>query len=917
MSLIRLRRIGLPVPAGFCVAATVLQEHLERNNLVSRAKATVDKLAKAEPQAKGPILADLRGAIINAPLAEDVRREIETQYRALAAGHVAVRSSGTAEDLPGHSFAGQYDTYLGVADLAGCVEAVKKCWASLWTLRAYEYREKNGFDHLKIGMAVIVQTLVAADVSGVIFTVDPLTGGRSRIIIEACFGLGDALVSGKVTPDRFVVHKRSFRIPSRAISEKKVERVLAGNGQVQEQAVPKEKSSACCLDEKQIRKLAKLAKKVENGFGCPQDIEWAICNGKIFFLQSRPITALPPVKSWEDRQIWCCSPAKEVMPDVMTPMSLSVIDALLADFIDPVFGLLCMDRGEQPIYGLVAGRLYFNANIWGAVFRDLPGTKGLDFMKLAGSHKGLQKVIDRLLNASDEDLPDMKFKRFKFFLKIPLTILGSLFDTPAKGRHILARAGAQNVTWSRLDVANLTTEEITACCQEIMMKLTEPLRQMPYLVSIFGALAILDVVCNKWFPDGNTKTGKLLTGMGGMVDASAGLDIWRLAAIAHSKPDVDDLILSNKDWRTIEKELCRGRPALEARAGSPRHDDSGREFLAEWNRFMFLHGHHCRGELELYNKRWAETPDYILKFVRSHITQMGKMDPVQSFAISARRRQELEQQCRRQLRNPIKRMVFNLLLDRAQQGSIFRENAKSEVIKVLTMMRKLVIELGKRLAGSGVLENADDIFFLRYEEIAPAVMGGSLPLGRDGGQQTIPVGATPCGCPGQARGPAPTRLRMSSVIAARRAEYNKNNSVVPPDVVFGKFDPDNYIADAEDESVAASLGAGNDGQVLNGLGVSPGKATGKARVILRADTEEQLLAGEILVAPFTDPGWTPYFVPAAAIVMDEGGVISHGSIVAREYGIPAVVNVGGGTKIIKTGQIIHVDGDNGRITVLQ
>jgi pyruvate,water dikinase len=874
MSLIRLRRIGLPVPAGFCVAATVLQEHLEQNNLISRVKATVDKLAKAEPQAKGAILADLRAAIINAPLAQEVQREIETHYRALAADRVAVRSSGTAEDLPGHSFAGQYDTYLGVADVAGCIEAIKKCWASLWTLRAYEYRERNDFDHLKIGMAVIVQTLVAADVSGVIFTVDPLTGGRSRIIIEACFGLGEALVSGKVTPDRFIVNKRNLRILSRTISDKKVERLPVGNGLVQEQAVPKERSSACCLEHKQIKKLAKLAKKVETGSGCPQDIEWAICKKKIFFLQSRPITALPPEKSWEDRQIWCCSPAREVMPDVVTPMSLSVIDALLADFIDPIFGLLCMDRGDQPIYGLVAGRIYFNANIWGAVFRDLPGTKGLDFMKLAGGHKGLQKVIDRLQNACDEDLPDTRFKRYRFFLKIPLIILGALCNTPSKGRRILARAGAQNEKWSRLDVASLTTEEITACCQEIMMKLTEPLRHMPYLVSIFGALAILDVVCNKWFPDGNTKTGRLLAGMGGMVDASAGLDIWRLAAMAHSKPDVDDLILSNKDWHTVEAELSR--------------TESGREFLAEWNRFMLLHGHHCRGELELYNKRWAETPDYILKFVRSHITQIGKIDPVQSFAISARQRQELEQQCRRQLRNPIKRMIFNHLLARSQQGSIFRENAKSEVIKVLTMMRKLVIELGKRLAGSGVLENADDIFFLRYEEITPVARGGSL----------------------KAAG-------FGDGVRARRAEYNKNNSVIPPDVVFGKFDPDNYVPDAEDESVAASPGAGNDGQVLNGIGVSPGKATGKARVILRADTEEQLLAGEILVAPFTDPGWTPYFVPAAAIVMDEGGVISHGSIVAREYGIPAVVNVGGGTRIIKTGQMIQVDGDNGVVTLLE
>ena len=872
MSLIRLRRIGLPVPAGFCITANVLHEHLERNNLIAHTKRIVAELTKAEPHDKSVFLERLRAVVVKPALPEEVQRQIETHYHTLGAGHVAVRSSCTAEDLPGHSFAGQYDTYLGVADVSGCIEAIKKCWASLWTLRAYEYREKNGFDHLKIGMAVIVQTLVAADVSGVIFTVDPLTGARSRVVIEACFGLGESLVSGKVTPDRFAVHKRSLKVLSRTISEKKVERVPAGNGQVREQTVPKDKSSSCCLEDKQVKKLAKFAKRVEDGFGCPQDIEWAICNRRIFFLQSRPITALPPEKSWEDRQIWCCTPAKEVLPDVVTPVSFSVIDTLLGDFIDPVFRQLCMDRGKQPLYGLVAGRIYFNANIWGAVFRDLPGTKGLDFMKLTGSHRGLQQVIQRLRDACDEDLPDVKFKRFRFFLKIPLTILDALASTPGKGRRILAEAQAASEEWSRLNAASLTTEEIASCCRKITAQLAERLGLITYLFNALAALPLLDRVCSKWLSEGSVSAGKLLAGTGGMVDANAGLDIWRLAAAAHSRTGVRDLILSNKDWLVVEKELSK--------------TDSGRDFLEQWNRFMLLHGHHCRGELELYNKRWAETPDYVLKFVRSHITQMGRIDPVQNFAETAEQRRQLEQQCRRQLRNPLKRMVFNLLLARARQGSVFRENVKSEVIKLLTAMRRLLIELGKRLADHRILENADDIFFLRLDEVTPLAMGRSLkaPGCGDGAHHTV-----------------------RKLVVARRAQYDKDNSVTPPDVVFGKFDPDKYVPDVEDEQA----------QVLNGLGVSPGKATGKARVILRADSDQQLLAGEILVAPFTDPGWTPYFVPAAAIVMDEGGVISHGSIVAREYGIPAVVNVGGGTRIIKTGQMIHVDGDNGRVTVLQ
>ncbi|MGB2861993.1 MAG: PEP/pyruvate-binding domain-containing protein, partial [Sedimentisphaerales bacterium] len=861
LSLIHLGRIGLAVPPGFCITATAFREHLEQNKLLTCLKAGVDELTKTGPQAKEEVLSTLRHAIVEAPLAETIRHEIEEHYRKLGADYLAVRSSGTAEDLPGYSFAGQYDSYLGISNLEDCIEAVKKCWASLWTLRAYEYRERNGFDHLSIGMAVIVQSLIAADTSGVIFTVDPITGSRSSMVIEACFGLGEALVSGKVTPDRFVVNKKRLKVLSRTISEKKIERVLDRHGTVKEQSIPKERSSVCCLDKKQVKRLAKFARKVETEFGSPQDIEWAIREEKIFLLQSRPITALPPEKSWEDRQIWCCNPAKEVMPDVATPTTLSVIDAMFGNLIDPVFGMLCMDRGDHPLYGLVAGRIYFNANIWGAVIRDLPGTKDLDFMKLTGSHKGLQKVDEGLRNATEKDLPDMKFRRYKFFLKIPLIIVDTLRNTPKKGRRIIAKVGAKNEKWPRLDAANLTTEEITTYCREIMMDITDLVGHALYLFSIMGALPFLDMVCTKWLPDGNTKTGELLAGIGGMVDATAGLDIWRLAALADSKTEVKELILSDKDWSTIEEKLSE--------------TDSGREFLAEWNGFMLRHGHHCRGELELYNKRWSETPDYILKFVRSHITQMDKIDPVQNFARAAEQRRQLEKHCREQLRNPIKRMIFNYLLVRVQKGSVFRENVKSEVIKLLTAMRKLLIELGKRLKDKGVLKNKDDIFFFWYEEIAPVVNSNA-------------------------------DFDIHQVIAARRAEYDKNSSITPPDVVFGRFDPDNYIPDTIDEQA----------QELNGLGVSPGTATGKARVILRANTEEQLLAGEILVAPFTDPGWTPYFVPASAIVMDEGGVISHGSIVAREYGIPAVVNVGSATRIIKTGQTIQVDGNRGVVRIV-
>jgi len=861
-SLARMGRIGLPVPPGFCITAAAFREHLERNNLISSIKSAVDELSTASHAAKKSALSDLRQTIINAPLADSLSEQIEQHYIALRAKHAAVRSSATAEDLPGHSFAGQYDTFLGVSNFQKCIEAVKKCWASLWTERAYDYRQNNGFDHFAVNMAVIVQTLVQAEASGVLFTADPRYGPSGNIIIESCFGLGQTLVSGRVTPDRFAVHRKKLWLLFHKISEKKVECVLDSRGTVKERKVPDERSIAWTLEKKQIKRLAKLAQKVEAGLGCPQDIEWAVCKNKIYLLQSRPITGFPPEKSWEDRQIWSSNPAKEVMPDVVTPIMFSMLlETIGEEFFEPVFRVLCCDRGEHPVYDLVTGRIYFNANIWGAVFRYMPGGRSVDFMEGVGGHKGMQEMAARLRTAPDSDLPDIHFSLLRFILKMPLIIIGLLLNTPKKGRRIIAWISAENEKWSRMDVSNLSPEQIVTSCKQLRMDLRQLLNHFLYLLSMLAAFPLLHLVCAKWLDDDGSCANRLLAGVGDMDDAVAGLDLWRLAVLADKNSDVKNLIQSNQDWRSIQPKLAK--------------TESGTEFLKTWNEFMDRHGHHCRAELELYNPRWAETPDYVLKLIRSYIAQIGITDPVQNFNNLTQERRRLEQQCRKKLRNPLKRMIFNHLLHRSQRGSVFRENVKSQVIKLVVALRKMLLELGTKLADKGVLKNQDDIFFLRLEELEPVV-----------------------------RDKADFDIRQ--VVAARREEYGKNCLILPPDVIYGKFDPNKYVPDSVDTDV----------ETLTGLPVSPGVTIGKARVILRADTDEQVLAGEVLVAPFTDPGWTPYFVTAAAIVMDQGGILSHGSIVAREYGIPAVVNVGHATKIVKTGQPIQVDGSRGVVKIL-
>jgi pyruvate,water dikinase len=347
-----------------------------------------------------------------------------------------------------------------------------------------------------------------------------------------------------------------------------------------------------------------------------------------------------------------------------------------------------------------------------------------------------------------------------------------------------------------------------------------------------------------------------------MEDAEAGLDLWRLAVKVNENPDLKELIQSNAEWDVVREGLVK----------SP----SGEEFLAEWNRFMKVHGHHCRGEIELYNRRWSETPDYLLGLIRSYLGSMDRTNPLENHKRLAVECEQLAKRCRRKLTNPVKRAVFNHLLVRAQYGSAFRENIKSEFIKFMAFVRSMLLELGRKLANRSLIGDSDDVFFLKLEELGRLARGQS-------------------------------KVDIRQIIAARRADYEKWQAITPPNLIIGKFDPDRYVP----EEVKT------DGQQLKGLAVSPGVVSGKARVILRADNNEQVQAGEILVAPFTDPGWTPYFVPAAGIVMDQGGLLSHGAIIAREYGIPAVVNVGNATRVIKTGQTIEVDGDRGVVRLLK
>ncbi len=830
-SLCTLHRLGLKVPSCFFLTTRAFRASLDANGLGPQITAQLNKTPEVPEE--------IRQIIAQAPLTGPLREQIAAAYNQLGATPVAVRSSATAEDLPGHSFAGQYETVLGVKSLEECLHAIRKCWASLWTQRAFEYRRRNGIDPQQVEMAIIVQQQIQPVAAGVAFSIDPVTGSRSRIVIESCRGLGEALVSGQVQPDRILLHKTNLEL-------------------IRQNLVANEPS----LDPKSARRLARSVRHIEKRLGCPQDIEWAFREGTLWFLQARPITAIPEPKSWEDRQVWANPNVSEVFPEVVTPLTYSVVSVMFQPLFNSVLRLFGADLRRSPLIGLVAGRIYWHANLGLAAARPFVSpVKAAGLNSLFGGEQN--RHFERgEFDICEEDLPDLGFSWPKYIASWPGIVRSLIAHRSSKGDAFMANLQAANDRLTRFDSGTAPTEELLRMVSQELhgnMKKCDLLSFWPGTV----AAGVLHKACRDWLGDTDQGLGyRLLEAQGGIADTEAGLDLWRLAVLAHEDEHTEACLLDEGGWNAIGPQLA--------------HTDHGPRFVTAWERFMATHGQHCHNELELASPRWAETPDYILGLVQGYLRSLDRANPPEKQRQLAAAREQLADQCRRKLRNPVKRWLFNWSVRRTQKVTRDRENWKYEAVRFLAVFRRVFLELGERLRHKGVLANREDIFFLELSEVEPVVQG---------------------------RADFDIRQR----IAQRRAEYEWTKAQTPPPVVVGRYDPQKHAASGIDANV----------KVLQGIAVSPGVVTGQARVITHPDNGQHIQPGEILVAPVTNPAWTPYFLPAAGVVMDMGGVLSHGAIIAREYGLPAVVNVGPASQIIRTGQTIRVDGDRGTVTILE
>jgi pyruvate,water dikinase len=832
-----LQRTGLPVPPGFVVTTVAYRHFVAVNSL----QAEIERLAASAPAEDMTALTGAANAIgalfARGSMPSAITTAIRNAYGRLREPPVAVRSSATAEDLPGASFAGQMETYLNVRGGDALLAAVRRCWVSLWTARAISYRANQGIAPAALSLAVVVQEMLAADAAGVAFTANPVNGRRDQTVIDGTWGLGEALVGGQVTPDHWVVDVCTGAVLEARVARKEVMTARQETGTVL-RPVPADRQEKPVLIASQLAALTELGRRVASHYGAPQDIEWALAQGRLYLVQSRPITSLFPLPQPEPpaaagERVYVCVNILQGLVAPFTTMGIAAARAVGRGVADLVG--VRVRRGEAPpAFKVAAGRIYLDVT---PVLRNramraaiLGGSGAIDRQVPAILRFLVER--DRTLVARPGRFP---FRPpFGFLLrKLGQLFYAMLFPDAARAR-LLARTEARvRALEDRADALRELAE------RQRFVEDTLPMIG-PDILSHFLPLV------------GSAMLSALL--VRSRLQAWLGEDPALrpvLRALPHNPTTEMDLALWAVSRRLKEEGVAPsvGHPAVQA--------------------FLARYGHRAVREIDLGIPRWRDDPTPILDILWTYLSHGPEADPEQHF----RRGVELAdgavanliERTRRQ-KGRLRAAWVRFLLRRVRALAGLRECPKFYAVRVLAAMRRVLAGAGAELVAAGRLDRAEDVFFLDLRDLQ-----------------------------------APNDLR--TLVAANRARYDRE--------LTRHAIPRVMMSTGECFYSAPTTAAG----VLTGTPASPGVYEGPVRVIFDP-REAKLEPGEVLVAPGTDPAWTPLFLSAGALVMEIGGMISHGSVVAREYGIPAVVGVTGATQQLHTGQRVRVDGENGQVVPL-
>lgn len=861
-NLSRLTRAGFRVPQGFIISTDHYREFVRANRWVEEMLPAADSASPEDAHALEKVSSQIRAAFAVGKVPAPVEGAILAAYAEMGTRPAAVRSSATAEDLPDLSFAGQQDTYLNVIGPQQLLEAVVQCWSSLWTARAIGYRARNGIDHRETALAVVVQEMVESESSGVMFTANPLTGLRSESVIDATLGLGEALVAGQVEPDHYVVDTRGAAIVSRTIGAKTVSTRSTEGGGVE--MVEEQTESRPALSDEDILRLAAIGSQIQREFGFPQDVEWALAGGELYILQSRPITSLFPVPelSFDPLVVWLSFGGVQGLLGPITPLGIDTIRTLIAGaasiFAPPPApdGLRVFAPAGQRLWVRISDLI--RHPIGGHVFERLVG-----FIE-----PNAKSILEPLMLD-----PQLGARRGR--LKLSTLVGLTSFILPVLPRILYSVLEPERAR-ARLDgqiEAQLATAEIAPASDRFgrLQGIVHFARQrlanlfpflLPRFLSVIGPGLGSLVLLNKFAGEEAGLALEVTRGLPNNVTTQMDLALWQASKDIRADPD-SAAVFAAADTPELARRYLQGTlpPALQnALTG-----------------FMEKYGMRGVGEIDIGQPRWREDPTPILHTLQSYLEITDEFAPDSVFERGHTTAQEavekLAAKARRELGGWVLERVVRGAARRVRALAGVRESPKFFAVRTLGIIRHALLDVGEEFVAAGTIEAPEDLFYLRFEELD--LMSANVPND------------------------------WKSLVAGRRTEFARElrRRQVPRVLV------------SDGRAFYEGLGSRDTGDVITGSPVSPGVAEGLVRVIF--DPRQSSLApGEILVCPGTDPAWTPLFLAAGGLITEVGGMMTHGSIVAREYGIPAVVGVHDATTRLKDGQRIRIDGTAGKIIVL-
>ncbi len=869
-ALAALARAGFPVPAAYALAADASEAHAAA--ALPAADRIASLLAAPEDEVGAERLASIAARVRAHPLDPPLEAALRDAFRDLrrsGVASVAVRSSSTREDEEAASGAGLHLTVLDVAREDALLDAVRACWASVYAprvlvyLRAVERRAAaqgagvSGGVEARVG--VVVQAMVPADVAGVLFTVNPLTGDAGEMVVDASWGLGSLVVDGRVSPDTWRIDKQSGLARDHVPGDKRVRAVATGAG-VREEPVPDELVQRAALDPRQLEELVALGRRIEAHFGDPRDVEWAFAGGTLYVLQARPVTTvaarLAPRRPRRSREraaerarfVWSNVNVGEALPGVATPLTWSVLSKFSELGFRRAFGALgCSVPRDAELVGDFRGRIYLNLSEFMAILTQVPGLRPRTLLALGGG--GEVERLEAQVEARGHSafLARLPFTTARF-VRENMAITARVAEFEAAFATERARVGG-------VDLRILAPAALAHALRDVERLLDDTgAIMLTCYGNLLGAAVLLGKALELAAGDrAEALQRDLTTGLADVESAAPGIALWHIAEMARAEPEARAVLVGDDPQRLRVASLPPGptRRALE--------------------RFLEAHGARGAREAELSEPRWREDPSLLFATLRAHLLRPpgapGLLD-------LERRRLATREAAEAELARRVPVLALSAvrhLLGLVQRFLRLRERLRAHVTDVLGLFRAVALEAGRRIDVKEVC-GEDAAFFLGVDELRAWLEG-------------------------RVEGVAP-------LVRARRQQYLRDVALPDPPDTFVGFPPP--VAESAPTTDA-----------LSGLAVSSGRAVGRARVLRAPGDATSLCAGEILVAPWADVGWSPLFLVAAAVVTDLGGPLSHAAIIAREYGVPSVMNVKAGTRAIATGDLLEVDGDRGTVRILE